>query len=336
MVNFYQKYIAEGKAFLIFSIIIGIIVRNLLYYVKGTSSFVSSNPERELWHLFFHSVPKANSDLFWINLLVIAVFGILLAYTSWHYALIREKSFLPFSFAFLLLCSQQQLLFFSDFVLASLFYLAGICHSFRLYQSEKAQWHLFHIACLFALSSLISIQILPYVVLIFFGLIYLRIFNFKNILSVLFGLSFVYWLAFLTCIAFGKFQLFVDYWQQLSNPTLLHILHFTAWEWLFLVLYVLLFMVVLINFHLNLYKDKIRIRWQMNFLLFLSFLFFLSYCLACWDLRILLLLTIGTFVIPLSHYFSLDHSKLKTLFFYVLLVIYLCIGIGQVYSDFLF
>ena len=318
---------------MLFSLFLGLALKNLLYFFYASELSSSSRVGSSLWQAIFSGVQVGNSfSSFWGGLLLIAALSAFVAYSSWQYALIREKTFLTFSVAWLLLCSQSQLQFFSAPLLSSTLFLLAVYLSLHLYQNEKAQWGLFNVACLAAFSSLISIQILPYVVLLFIGLIYNRIFSFRNILSLLLGLIFVYWLAFMACLGFGQFHLFVAYWQQLNSPILLHFLQFTHIEWLFSGIYLLLFFIVSLNFHFNLYKDKIRVRWQLNFLLFVSFVLFLSYCFACWGNQFLSLLIIGTFVLPLSHFFALEYSKFKAVIFFLLLIAYLYIGFVQIFE----
>jgi hypothetical protein len=133
----------------------------------------------------------------------------------------------------------------------------------------------------------------------------------------------------LTSLPLGKLDSFVSYFDQLSNITFLHLLDFSVVEWILWALYLLIQIIVIVDFRLNMHKDKIKTRSQINFLFLLSFIFFLSYCLLSWNLNFTLYLLLGTFIIPLSHYFALTYSKFKIIFFYLLIIIYLSLTFGQ-------
>lgn len=330
MINFYRTYIAEGKAFVVFAALIAIALRSWPFIDSSAALSMTTDNGGYIWSLLFSNLHSGDAvSIILGNSVVTLAICLILSYASWHYSLIRDKTFLPSAISLLIFSCHPQFLLFSSLHIAALLYLTAICLSFGLYQNARAQWRLFNIAILLGASMLASVQALPYIVLIIIALFYLRIFNLKNILSIILGLLFTLWIALLTSLPLGKLDSFVSYFDQLSNITFLHLLDFSVVEWILWALYLLIQIIVIVDFRLNMHKDKIKTRSQINFLFLLSFIFFLSYCLLCWNLNFTLYLLLGTFIIPLSHYFALTYSKFKIIFFYLLIIIYLCLTFGQ-------
>ena len=331
MINFYRTYIAEGKAFVVFSIVASILLRSqLLLDFETESPATADNSGGYLWELLFSNLHMQGTVATVLgNSFVTLAVCLVLSFASWHYSLIREKTFLPFAISLLVFSSQQRFLLFSPYVIAALLCLTAICLLFRLYQNPRAQRGVFTIGTVLGLSLLFSTQTLPYLSLVLIALAYLRIFNLKNILSLLLGLLFILWIGLLTSIPTGHLHVFIDYLGQLNNIHFLHILDFSVAEWILSALYVSMLGIVTVNFQFNIHKDKIRIRSLINFLLLLSFIFYLSYCCLCWDPNFALYLSLGTFVIPVSHYFALTYSKFKIIFFYLLIVLFSGLILGQ-------
>ena len=333
MTNFYRTYIAEGKVLVIFAIITSILLRSRLFIdFKGASTVEADKGGGYIWHLLSSNIHLEGITATLLgNLAVTLLICFVLSYTSWHYALIREKTFLPFGISLMIFSCHEQFLFFSPSIVAALLYLTAICFSFELYQNPKAQSGVFTMATILGMALLISVNTLPYILLIFLPLIYLRILTFKNILSLALGLLFILWVGFLTSLPFGHLDLFLNYFGQLDNVILLHIADFSIAEWILSAIYLLMMTVMLVGFRLNMHKDKIKIRSHINFLFLLSFIFFLSYCFVSWDLNLTLYLLLGLFIIPISHYFALTYSKFKIIFFYLLIIIFLSLTFGQNY-----
>ncbi|MBP1618448.1 MAG: hypothetical protein H6Q14_2275 [Bacteroidetes bacterium] len=331
MINFYRTYIAEGKVFAIFAIIISILSRSWLFIDVSTGSSVAEdNGDGYIWSLLFCNMHlEDTAAILFGNFIVTLLICFVLSYTSWHYSLIREKTFLPFAISLMIFSCHQQFLLFSPSNVAALLYLTAICLSFGLYQEPKSQRGVFGIAAILGLALLISMDTLPYICLVFIAFVYLRILTLKNILSLFLGLLFILWIGFLTSLPYGHSNSFMDYFGQLDNMIVLHILHFSIVEWILSALYLLMMVVMIVDFRLNMHKDKIRIRSHIHFLFLLSFIFLLSYCFICWNLNFTLYLLLGTFIIPVSHYFALTYSKFKIIFFYLLIIIFLILTFGQ-------
>ncbi len=331
MINFYRTYIAEGKIFVVFAIIASILLRSWLYIDASTeSSAPGDNGAGYAWSILFSNLHLEDTTAILLgNSIVTLLICFVLSYASWHYSLIREKTFLPFAISLMIFSCHQQLLLFSPSNVAALLYLTAICLLFRVYQNPKAQRGVFTIATILGFGLLVSAHTLPYISLVFIALVYLRILTFKNILSLLFGLLFILWIAFLTSLPFGHMNSFMNYFGQLNDITVLHILDFSIVEWTLSALYLLMMVVLIVDFRLNMHKDKIRIRSHIHFLFLLSFIFFLSYCFICWDLNLTIYLLLGTFIIPVSHYFALTYSKFKIIFFYLLMILFLSLTFGQ-------
>jgi hypothetical protein len=323
VVNFYRRYIAEGKAIAFFSIFVTALLRGWIFSDVHQVQYSVSETRGYLWDQLFPLLGIDPAALPIYNYMVAFLLSCLLAYASWHYALIRDKTFLPFAMSLMIFSCHPQLVMFSPASLSCLLFFFAACIMFGIYQHPSPQWKLFNISCILAFSSLIAIGVLPFVFFILLGLVFFRIFSLRSVLSIFFGLAFVYWICFIASLMIGQLPLFAAYFLQLQNITFLHISDFSPLEWCMFGLYILLYTSILISYRINMHKDSIRIRSQIMFLMSISLILFLSYCLMSWDLQLTLYLIAGTFVLPLSHFFVLTHSKVKIVLFYVLVLAYM-------------
>lgn len=330
MVNFYRKYIAEGKSIAVFSIMISLALRGWLYVDTPTNSYLTE-PANLLWDWVFEATHLELPSLAVMSYLMALTTSILLSFAAWHYVLIRDRSFLPFSIGLLIFSSHPYFLIFSPSDLAALIFIVAICLTFDLFQHPAPQWRLFNVGMIASIASLISIGVLPYIILLLFALPFFRITNLKNILAFILGILFIYWIAGTVFVALGQWNLFFEHFSQLQQINILKVVHFEMIEWGMLSVYLILILLTFLAYQLTMHKDKIKTRILLNYLFFLSFLFYLSYCLLNWDPRLALSLGISTFVVPLSHFFALTDSKVKIIFFYVLLVLYLAVSFGLIY-----
>lgn len=331
MINFYRKYVAEGKAIAVVAIISTLFLRGWLFVDLPSTANNFTTANGFLWDKLLGLVPLNNVNLIIVNYCLTIGLSLILAYISWHYSLVRDKTYLPFALTLIIFSSHPNFFLFSSSYLATILFFFALSKMFHLFQHPAPQWRLFQIGAIISVSSLFFIGILPYTILIFAGLIFFRLFNLKNILALLLGLVFVYWIALVVSFPLGMTQEFLRSFTELGNITYLPLIDFSISDWVVFGIFILLFLIVLASYKLTSHKDKIKTRSQIDFLFFISFLSFLTYSLLSWDLRFNQFIMLGAFIIPLSHFFALSYSKVKIVFFYVLLAAYLFLCIGQVY-----
>ncbi len=331
MVDFYRKYIAEGAFVAVFALIFTLFLRGWLFVDLPTTANSFTEANGFLWSKLIGILHLSNDNLLILNYCLTIVLSLLIAYTSWHFALIREKTYLPFAFSLILFNSHPNFFLFTSASLATLLFFLAISLMFDLYQHPSPQWQLFQISSILAIASLFFVGILPYTIIFFMGLVFLRIFNLRNILALLFGFAFVYWTTLIVCIPMGYTQDFLASFKELNNINFLPLLQFQSADWIVFGVFSVLFILVFADTKLSSHRDKIKTRSQLDFLFFVSFVSFLSYFLMSWDVRFTQLVTLGAFVIPLSHFFALNYNKAKIIFFYVLLLAYVFLCIAEVY-----
>lgn len=191
-----------------------------------------------------------------------------------QYSLIREKSTLPF--VFFLAIGLQYIGINTSIASAATVFFLGLSYLFLFYsyQQEKSQRAIFNFAMFFSIASLFCLDLIWLTPLLFVALVFMRVFNIKNVAAIFFGITAPYIIAVFPYFILGKqqemFSAFTSFiYFQLPDPH-----SWNAEEIIHSATTLLMILVTAFSLKFGLSQDKVRVRSSFDFLLLMYFVLF--------------------------------------------------------------
>ena len=231
------------------------------------------------------------------------------------FGLIRARASIQTSFYFLLIaaCPAMQMLKPGD--LATLAFVIALYLLFGTYQSLRSSGYLFHAFLFIGLGSLVFPQITLFVPILLIGAFSFQSLTIRSLCAAIIGWSLPYWFLFGHAFWYDNMDLFYQPFIELSTFYPININHFQYWEMAVLGYSFILFLSSSIHCLAKSFKDKIRTRVYMRFLILLNlctFLFIILQPVHCANL--LPLLFVGVSILT-CHMFVLTKSRASNIFF---------------------
>lgn len=318
--RFYKNNIAEGKGILVFAICIAVILRVVYFLNFGFAPLPDS--DGYLWQplMPFFSTPI-------ISLLagsaMLAGLALLAMHINSAYVFIRKRTVLPAAMILLVFSCHPTFIYMSPAYVGVLTMFLLIFVFFGSYNGQNSPNVAFRASFILGMGSLFVPLLLIYLPVVWIGLVLMRNFSFRAVLTSLFGLFIIYFPAFSYFFFTDNLQTFITPFQYNINELLgFPFLGFSIAEWSILGVWVLLFIVIVGDNYLNRHKDKIRVRAYLSLLGFIATIAFLFYIFFFVNPEVDLYIMSGIGCLLLAHFFALAEQKAKVVVFYIYLALY--------------
>lgn len=323
MIRAYQKYIAEGKLPIYFAILASIGLRILFYLYTDNEVSVCDFGDGFLWVLI-SSFFENNLLISYLSSFVFAVgISLLASFLNKKYTLIRKRSHLLFAITLLLLSSVPQFAIMNPQLIGGLFFLLAIDKVYASYQSQTSPRMAFDFGFYFAIASLFTPDILLFLPLFWVGLSVMRSFNIKAILSSLLGLVLIYWIVLFYFLSIDNLEGF--YRPFLISVVWEHIpiMGYSFIEWGTLIFSTILMSIVVFNYYCDNYKDKMRVRANITFVVIVLLYSLLIYFLVPLTSDTCLLISLVSGSLVVAHFFALANKRWQVYLFYIVTSFYI-------------
>jgi hypothetical protein len=324
VLRFYKNNIAEGKAILIFSIVLAVAARLVFYLSAGASSVPVS--DGYLWAPLTLLLQNPMLSLIGSSAAV-AGLAILASHINTAHVLIRRRSVLPPAFILLFFSCHPAFMQLSPALLAALLVLYVISTLFATYNTNEKPVTACRVSFMLSLGSLFAPVLLVYIPFAWIMLAIMRSFNFKSLFASVFGFFIIYFPAF-------SFYLFTDDLSAFYKPFLsvytldsFPFFRFDTISWGMLIFFVIFLGIIIGNNYIDRHKDKIRVRaflFLLSFITILAILFFLFLNISP-DVN--LYVAIGTGTLLLAHFFALIERRSGVILFYIFMLLYFLVYI---------
>lgn len=250
-----------------------------------------------------------------LSFLLYAVIGYFLIELNNAYAIIRMRASVQTAIYFLLTASCPALhrLYAGD--VTSVAFLISLFILFKGYQHSRPASTLFYSFLFIGAGSLFFPQLTLFVPVFWIGAYSFQALTSKSFFGSLLGWMLPYWFLLGHAYFHGRMELFYQPFIELGTFHSIHQWKFPSWEIFTLSYLFLLFAVSSVHCLLTGYKDKIRTRGYLHFLIFLTFCIFVYVLLQPMLMSHLLpLLLIGVSILT-GHFVVLTNSRASNVFF---------------------
>ncbi len=318
--RFYKSHIAEGKGFLIISIIFAVCMR--IAFVVSSNAMPSNMEGGYLWQLldFFSGNPLYSLA---VSSIIISAMAVLTAHINTDFVLIRRRTLLPPAIIILLFSCHPSLVWISPAYIGALCMLFSVSILFASYNHSEKSVAAFKITFILSLGSLFTPVLLLFVPLTWIALVIMRCFGFRSLLASFLGVFIVYFPTF-------SFYLFTDNLNEFLSPFLHYsssqqlvmfpFLRFDIAIWASLIFIILFLSIIIGDNFLNRHKDKIKIRAYLSLLIFFTVLSLLFSIFINITPQVSLYIFMGVGSFLLSHFFALGETKGTVVLFYIFIV----------------
>ncbi|WP_291529369.1 hypothetical protein [Bacteroides sp. UBA939] len=255
-----------------------------------------------------------------LNFILYGVIGYFLIALNNTFAIIRMRASVQTSIYFLLLsaCPALHELHAGDFV--SLAFLSALFMLFKSSQHPYPASNLFYSFLCIGAGSLLFPQLTMFVPVFWIGAYNFQALTFRSFLGSLIGWSLPYWFLLGYTYCSDNMELFYQPFMELVSFRPVTLQSLPLWE--IATLGYLLFLFVISSVHCLVagYKDKIRTRSYLYFLIFLSVCIFVYILLQSTLSLLLLPLLLICISILTGHFVVLTNSRASNLFFICALV----------------
>lgn len=258
--RFYKSHIAEGKGFLIISIIFAVCMR--IAFVVSSNAMPSNMEGGYLWQLldFFSGNPLyslAGSSI------IVSAMAVLTAHINTDFVLIRRRTLLPPAIIILLFSCHPSLVWISPAYIGVLFMLFTVSILFASYNHSERSVAAFKIVFMLSLGSLFTPLLLLFVPLTWIALVIMRCFSFRSLLASFLGAFIVYFPTFSFYLLTDNLNEFLSPFLHYSSSQQLVMFPFLRFDiaiWASLIFIILFLSIIIGDNFLNRHKDKIKIR----------------------------------------------------------------------------
>lgn len=323
MVRTYKKYIAESKAMIYISIIVALAIRCVFFYYQSPETSHFDHGDGFLWDIvspFFD-----NMFISYISSFVLSIcISLYLTHINEKYNLIRKRTNLLFALSLLLLSSTPHFVVMNPQLIASLFFLASTDKLFGCYQSSTSPRIAFDFGFFFAIASLFAIDYLIFLPIFWIGLIIMNSFSFKAIFTSLIGIVLIYWIVLFYFIAQnnieGLYDPFIKYFTLTEDYLPLQDYNFLDWG--AFIFSSIIIMTMIFNNYMDNYKDKIRVRANITFVIVIFLFAFTAYALLPNKSHTCLQIALLSASFLVARFFALTESRWQVYLFYISVVFY--------------
>lgn len=250
------------------------------------------------------------------SFVVYAIIGYFLIEINNTFGIIRMRASVQTSlyFALITACPALHLLYAGD--VASIAFLISIYLLFKSYQQPRPAGYLFHSFAFIGAGSLVFPPLTFFAPIWLIGAYNFQSLTFRSFCAAVVGWSLPYWFLLGHAFFYGQMELFYAPFRELVSLQPIRFAEsFQLWELVTLGYLLIMYLVSGVHCIVSGYKDKIRTRAYLHFLIFLGlclFVFILLQPQHCMNLLSPLLVVVS---ILIGHLFVLTSSRLSNGFF---------------------
>lgn len=318
MNNFYTRHVVKRHTVIVVASLVFIIQR-LIFLFGGGGELQTGGGF--LWQEFSWFIPTAEISVVLSSICVILI-AVYLSHINNALALIRNRSSLLIAFVLLLFSLSPRMMVMSHYYLGAIFFLLALHALLDSYQSHSSNRNAVQVGLYLAIGSLFVPDLILSLPLFLIGFSIMRSNSLRVFLGVVCSMTLVYLLLFSWFAFTNKVDSFLSIFSfELSDGFFVQSLF--DMEMIILGVGGITLFTVIINYYLNDFKDKIRVResnaiFYMFSVVFL-FTFFLSPIHSISESVLYPLLITLSFIF--AHFFATAESKWKAYFFYVFLAV---------------
>lgn len=319
----YKKSIVENKNLVLFSILLTLLIRFVIFYFSKDITSNDSIGAGYLWDGISSLLLSNKSISFIISTFFVFAISFYASQLNAKHGLIRNRTYLLYVFGSLIFSSHPVFIYMTHYYVSALAFLICIDILFSSYQDKTGAKNAYAIGFILGISSLFSFYVLMYLPLFLIGFRMMRIFNFKTFIISLLGIATIYWLSFAFFFWQNNVTGFLNPFEHLY-PILNNALESTSFsgESLLTAIALILLIIISLDYQTNSFRDKIRIRANIQFLHLASLFSILTFFFIIYDPTLNLYMLSCSISILLAHFFTLVEQKWKVITFYILILVY--------------
>lgn len=321
IIKSYKKNVVENKKLVLLSTFIAIILR-LLFFNSYDQTFLNIETNGYLWTHQLSSYLSNNILSFSLSILFTTGIVLYSSLLNNKYKLIRNQTYLVYIFTVLFFSSQAIFVYMSPEFVSLLLLLISFDILMGTYLETNASFKAYTIGFLIGFASLFSFDSLIYILVFWVGFKYMRCLNLRTLLASLLGSATIYWIAFFYFLSQNDTNTFLAPFEQLYpilNNTLKNL---DPNKIIFLTIYAVSLIIMLVNYQVLSFQDKIQTRANLFFIFTISFFSFLSLVFICYNPILNLFIFTLSICFLLSHFFTLVDRKWKVYLFYIVILLY--------------
>lgn len=322
-IKLYKRNIVENKNLVLFSVLLTIVIRLAFFYFTDTTIQDEHIGGGYLWSGVLTNLLENKTISFSISTLFVFIISFYASQLNAKHGLIRSRTYLIYIFGSLILSSHPVFIFMTPYYISALAFLICTDLLYSSYQDKTSNKNAYAIGFIVGISSLFAFHYLMYLPLFWIGFSLMRIFNLKNLIISILGIVSIYWLVFAFFLWQNNLAVFLSPFQHLY-PFLNNSIETIPLkgEGLLVIIALILLITISLDYQTNSFRDKIRIRANIQFLHIASLFSILSFFFIILDPTLNLYILSCGITILLSHFSTLAEQKWKIIIFYTLILVY--------------
>lgn len=321
-IKLYKRNIVENKNLVLFSILLTIVIRLVIFYFTDVTLHEHIGGGY-LWTGVLTDFLSNETISFTISTLFVFIISFYASQLNAKHGLIRSRTYLIYILGSLILSSHPVFIYMTPYYISALAFLVCTDLLYSSYQDKTGNRNTYAIGFIIGASSLFSFHFLMYLPLFWIGFSLMRIFRFKNFIISILGIATIYWLTFVFFLWQNNLAGFLYPFEQLY-PVFNNSIETIPLmgEGLLVIIALLLLITISLDYQTNSFRDKIRIRANIQFLHITSLFSILAFFFVIFDPTLNLYILSCTITILLAHFFTLAEQKWKIIIFYFLILVY--------------
>ncbi len=322
-IKLYKRNIVENKNLVLFSILLTIVIRLVIFYFTDATLHNEHIGGGYLWTGALTDFLSRGTISFTISTLFVFIISFYASQLNAKHGLIRNRTYLIYIFGSLILSSHPVFIYMTPYYISTLAFLICTDLLYSSYQDKTGSRNAYAIGFVIGVSSLFSFNFLMYLPLFWIGFSLMRILKFKNLIISILGVATIYWLTFVFFLWQNNIAGFLSPFEHLY-PLLNNSIETIplVGEGLLVVIAFALLITISLDYQANSFRDKIRIRANIQFLHITSLFSIIAFFFIILDPTLNLYILSCSITILLAHFFTLAEQKWKIIIFYILILIY--------------
>lgn len=322
-IKLYKRNIVENKNLVLVSILLTIIIRIIIFYFTDVSLLDEHIGGGYLWTGALTNLLSSGTISFLISTFFVFVISFYASQLNAKHGLIRSRTYLIYIFGSLILSSHPVFIYMTPYYISTVAFLICTDLLYSSYQDKTSNRNAYAIGFVIGVSSLFSFYILMYLPLFWIGFSLMRIFKFRSFIISILGVATIYWLVFVYFLWQDNIAGFLNPFEHLY-PVLNNSIEKIPLmgEGLLAAIALILLITISLDYQTNSFRDKIRIRANIQFLHITSLFSILTFFFVIFDPTLNLYILSCSITILLAHFFTLAEQKWKIIIFYILILVY--------------
>jgi len=290
---------------------------------------VSATP---LWNSFCKILP-GKEVTYIIGILLMAGGAFLLHRANYILALIREKTFLPFTFYILFISTNPDFFPLKSTTLGVFCLILAMYELFISYHEERAVSKAYNAALLIGIGSLLWVHLLWFMPLFWIGMYNFRSLSPRTLAASIVGVGTVYWFLLGWCVWQNDYTVFTIPFASLLKMRLLNLDNFTIVNWISILLIAFLTVTASVNIITHDYDDNLRSRQFLSFLILMAIWAFSLYFIYEQNSEEFLETACVPASILIAHFFTVGRKRILQWMFYAIVLIMVALLFYRIWNS---